>query len=75
MTEAEMVWQLSGQLIETCSCNMFCPCWFLAPGGGFISALNMPFITLASSSSNWNDPDLRNFQTKSGALGNFSWNG
>src|SRR5688500_16732788 len=24
-----MAWQLRGQLIETCSCNMFCPCWFL----------------------------------------------
>lgn len=23
-----MAWQLSGQLIENCSCNMFCPCWF-----------------------------------------------
>lgn len=23
-----MAWNLSGQLIETCSCNMFCPCWF-----------------------------------------------
>lgn len=23
-----MAWQLSGQLIETCSCNMFCPCWY-----------------------------------------------
>ena len=23
-----MTWHLTGQLIETCSCNMFCPCWF-----------------------------------------------
>lgn len=23
-----MAWQLKGQLIEACSCNMFCPCWF-----------------------------------------------
>jgi hypothetical protein len=23
-----MAWNLSGQLIESCSCNMFCPCWF-----------------------------------------------
>jgi hypothetical protein len=23
-----MAWHLSGELIETCSCNMFCPCWF-----------------------------------------------
>jgi hypothetical protein len=26
-----MAWNASGQLIETCSCNMFCPCWFLDP--------------------------------------------
>jgi hypothetical protein len=23
-----MTWNLSGELIETCSCNMLCPCWF-----------------------------------------------
>ena len=23
-----MGWKLSGQLIETCSCTMLCPCWF-----------------------------------------------
>ena len=23
-----MAWELKGQLIESCSCNMFCPCWF-----------------------------------------------
>jgi hypothetical protein len=23
-----MAWHLKGQLIESCSCNMFCPCWF-----------------------------------------------
>jgi hypothetical protein len=23
-----MAWNLNGQLIETCSCNMLCPCWF-----------------------------------------------
>lgn len=26
-----MAWRLTGQLIESCSCNMFCPCWFLNP--------------------------------------------
>lgn len=26
-----MAWQLKGQLIENCSCNMFCPCWFGVP--------------------------------------------
>ncbi|WP_031072672.1 DUF1326 domain-containing protein [Streptomyces sp. NRRL S-118] len=23
-----MTWSLKGQLYESCSCNMFCPCWF-----------------------------------------------
>ena len=23
-----MTWNLSGELVETCSCNMLCPCWF-----------------------------------------------
>ena len=23
-----MPWNLRGQLIESCSCNMFCPCWY-----------------------------------------------
>ena len=23
-----MSWNVSGELIETCSCNMLCPCWF-----------------------------------------------
>ena len=23
-----MAWNLSGQLIETCSCNLTCPCWY-----------------------------------------------
>lgn len=23
-----MSWNLKGQLVESCSCNMFCPCWF-----------------------------------------------
>ena len=23
-----MTWNISGELIETCSCNMLCPCWF-----------------------------------------------
>src|ERR671919_2637334 len=23
-----MAWNLTGQLVETCSCNMLCPCWF-----------------------------------------------
>lgn len=26
-----MAWRLTGQLIETCSCNMLCPCWFGVP--------------------------------------------
>ncbi len=23
-----MAWNLSGKMVETCSCNMLCPCWF-----------------------------------------------
>jgi hypothetical protein len=23
-----MLWTLSGEMIETCSCNMLCPCWY-----------------------------------------------
>ncbi len=23
-----MAWNVSGELVETCSCNMLCPCWF-----------------------------------------------
>lgn len=23
-----MGWNISGELVETCSCNMLCPCWF-----------------------------------------------
>ena len=23
-----MAWNLKAQLVESCSCNMFCPCWF-----------------------------------------------
>lgn len=23
-----MAWALSGELVETCSCNMLCPCWY-----------------------------------------------
>jgi hypothetical protein len=26
--EREMAWTMKGQMIENCSCNMFCPCWF-----------------------------------------------
>jgi hypothetical protein len=28
LKETDVAWRLTGQLIETCSCNMFCPCWF-----------------------------------------------
>ncbi len=23
-----MTWNVSGKMVETCTCNMFCPCWF-----------------------------------------------
>lgn len=26
-----MPWRLTGQMVESCSCNMLCPCWFGVP--------------------------------------------
>ncbi len=26
-----MAWNITGELIETCNCNMLCPCWFGQP--------------------------------------------
>src|SRR4030095_4882439 len=26
-----MAWHLTGDLIEGCNCNVFCPCWYGAP--------------------------------------------
>src|SRR5438105_6674411 len=26
-----MAWRLSGQFVESCSCNMMCPCWYGVP--------------------------------------------
>ncbi len=26
-----MAWNLSGELVESCSCNMMCPCWYAVP--------------------------------------------
>jgi hypothetical protein len=26
--EGIMAWNVTGELVETCSCNMLCPCWF-----------------------------------------------
>lgn len=48
---------------------------FTLRGGGFVSALGMPEVDLAPSASRWTDPDLRQFETKSGARGEFSWSG
>jgi hypothetical protein len=28
---AAMAWRITGQLVETCSCNMLCPCYFGVP--------------------------------------------
>jgi hypothetical protein len=46
---------------------------FTLRGGGFISGLGMNEVDLAPSASRWTDPDLRRFETKSGARGQFSW--
>ena len=44
-------------------------------GGGFVTGLGMQEVDLAPSGSRWTDPDLRQFETKSGARGEFTWNG
>jgi Protein of unknown function (DUF1326) len=48
---------------------------FTLRGGGFVSGLGMEEVDLAPSGSRWTDPDLRQFTTKSGARGEFSWSG
>jgi hypothetical protein len=44
-------------------------------GGGFVAGFGLEVAELAASSSRWSDPDLRRFQTKSGARGTFTWSG
>jgi hypothetical protein len=44
-------------------------------GGGFIGAFGMESVELAKSASRWSDSELRTFETKSGARGNFTWSG
>ena len=46
---------------------------FTLRGGGFVSGLGLEQADLAPSGSRWTDPDLRRFDTKSGARGEFSW--
>jgi hypothetical protein len=46
---------------------------FTLKGGGFVAALGLEEVDLAPSGSRWTDPDLRRFETKSGARGDFSW--
>ncbi len=46
---------------------------FTLRGGGFVSGLGMNEVDLAPSGSRWTDPDLRQFETKSGARGDFTW--
>jgi len=48
---------------------------FTLRGGGFVSGLGMTEVGMAPSGSRWTDPDLRQFTTKSGARGEFSWSG
>jgi hypothetical protein len=48
---------------------------FRLEGGGFVAGFGLPAADLAPSSSRWSDPDLRQFETKSGARGAFTWNG
>ena len=46
---------------------------FTLCGGGFVSGLGMQEVHLALSGSRWTDPDLRRFETKSGAQSEFNW--
>ena len=46
---------------------------FTMRGGGFVSGLGMEEVDLAPSASRWTDSDLRQFETKSGARGQFTW--
>jgi hypothetical protein len=46
---------------------------FKLTGGGFVSALGLGQVDLSPSSSRWHDPEMRAFETKSGARGNFNW--
>jgi hypothetical protein len=46
---------------------------FTLRGGGFVTGLGMEEVALAPSGSRWTDPDLRRFETKSGARGDFKW--
>jgi len=46
---------------------------FTLRGGGFVTGFGMEELELAPSSSRWTDPDLRQFETKSGARGEFTW--
>lgn len=48
---------------------------FTLRGGGFVAALGLEEVELAPSDSRWTDPDLRRFETKSGARGDFTWSG
>lgn len=48
---------------------------FTLRGGGFVSGLGLQEADMAPSASRWTDPDLRRFDTKSGARGDFSWSG
>ena len=48
---------------------------FTLRGGGFVTGLGMQEVDLAPSGSRWTDPDLREFETKSGARGEFNWSG
>lgn len=48
---------------------------FQLRGGGFVAALGLEAADLAPSATRWTDPDLRQFETKSGARGDFAWTG
>jgi hypothetical protein len=65
---AEGAGQMRSQLLRDPEGNAF-----TLRGGGFVSGLGMQEVDLAPSASRWTDPDLRQFATKSGARGEFTW--
>ena len=46
---------------------------FTLSGGGLVGGMGMQGADMAPSASRWTDPDLRHFETKSGARGDFTW--
>jgi hypothetical protein len=49
---------------------------FTLQGGGFVGGFGLEVAELAPSASMWSDAEMpRQFETKSGARGDFAWSG